>query len=73
MGKTRETDSFPLCDSDCFASKDGRCVALSDNDFGYSCPFYKPESEEVNTAVIEAAVKAYKPMRKEADAWALAL
>ena len=64
---------FPECDSDCFASKDGHCRILTDNEFGYSCPFYKPESAEVNKAVIERAVRDYKKHREEVDAWALAL
>ena len=68
-----KTAGFPDCDSDCFASKDGKCVCLSENDFGYSCPFYQPESDEVNTDVIERAVRKYKADREEADPWLLVL
>ena len=65
---------YPECDSDCFASKNGLCMALTENDFGYSCPFYKPESDEVNTAVIEEAVARYKEKSKEeVEPWALTL
>ena len=68
-----KTAGFPDCDSDCFASKDGRCVCLSDNDFGYSCPFYQPESDEVNMDAIERAVRSYKPIRREVGSWLPAL
>ena len=68
-----KTAGFPDCDSDCFASKDGKCICLSENDFGYSCPFYQPESDEVNTDVIERAVRSYKPIRREVGSWQPAL
>lgn len=32
--------------NECFAYKDGKCVALSDNQFGKrGCPFYKTNSQ----------------------------
>lgn len=42
---------FPVCGlhRDCFANKDGRCICLSDNDFGKKdCPFYKNKTEAEN-------------------------
>ena len=42
---------FPVCGKhrDCFANKDGRCICLSDNDFGKKdCPFYKNKTEAEN-------------------------
>lgn len=39
---------LPICKlhSDCFASKDKRCIALSDTGFkGHDCPFYKTQEQ----------------------------
>ena len=42
--------------SDCFACKDGECIALQDNDFnGKPCPFFKTRDqiadEEMRTQI----------------------
>ena len=54
--------AFPPCTKhgDCFAlNRDGRCVSLSDNDFGRGdCPFYKPDTE-ADMDGIRAACRAY--------------
>ena len=52
---------MPKCDmhTDCFALSDGRCVCLSENDFGEKdCPFYKPGDESTREQ-IEADIKLY--------------
>ena len=52
------------CNTDCFASKDGRCVCLSDVDFGGgSCPFYKCR-DEVSLDDIEEDIRLYKESGK---------
>ncbi len=48
------------CESDCFASKNGRCKALANTTFDdYGCPFYKPR-DEVDLSKIEADCAAYE-------------
>ena len=49
--RTRTSFVEPACNAhkDCFANKHGKCICLSDNDFGKrDCPFYKTESEVRN-------------------------
>ena len=44
---------------DCFANKNGKCVSLTDNDFGgKSCPFFK-SNDEISLEQITAECKAY--------------
>ena len=60
-GKGRKKHAFPACNihTDCFAHKDGKCVCLSENDFGKrDCSFYKPDTE-ADMDEIMAECKAY--------------
>ena len=41
-------DDFPTCNyhSDCFANREGKCIALTDTNFNRGhCPFYKTEEK----------------------------